>query len=124
MKGTKLLEKLNRYKELNEKYIDKEIRIVLNQPSIGCLSTIGIKSFDIQHGSDLDKDKILIFAEDDIIEKYKDRDIPISPLIVTYSYYDNIKSKTIIKCPICENKLRKIDKYCSNCGQKIKIIND
>ena len=118
IKGTDLLKQLVRYEYRKEKYLDKEVKIVLSQPSVGYLSTVGIESFNIMHGSDLDQDKILIFPEKDIIEKYNNRDIPKDPIYT--ECFIGEKYKLIKKCPICESKIASTDKYCKQCGQRIK----
>lgn len=118
MKGTDLLKQLTYYRNKKEEYLDKEIKIVLSQPSVGYLATVGIESFNIIHGSDLDKDKILIFPEKDIIEKCNNRDIPKDPIYT--EYFVGEKYKLIKKCPICESKIASSDKYCKQCGQRIK----
>ena len=122
MKGTDLLRQLTVAKNIKESYIDKEIRIVLEEPFIGSLSTVALNSFDITHGSDFDRDKILIFPEEALIRKFNNRDIPKEPLIFTYTY-DKREIRAVKKCPICETKLASTDRYCKQCGQRIKINN-
>lgn len=41
----------------------------------------------------------------------------MQPWVKTYEL--NGRKRKIILCPKCENHLRKDDKYCSNCGQRV-----
>lgn len=122
MKGTDLLRQLTYFRNKKEKYLDKEIKIVLEEPSVGYLASVGIESFNIIHGSDLDNDKILILPEEDLIRKFNDRDIPKNPILTEYML--NSKYKLIKECPICETKLASTDRYCKQCGQRIKMKGD
>lgn len=113
MKAKKLKEVIDFY--INNGHENDDVVITLSEPSIGCRAFSDIRyvasGFDFEHG------QIRIEPEKSLLSKTKDRDAPMKPWAKTYDYGN--RKQTIIHCPICENKLRKADKYCSKCGQMI-----
>lgn len=97
---------------------EDEVLITLSEPSVGARASAPINSiyagFDWEHG------QIRIEPKNKLINKLKDRDKQLDTKIMEY---DSLGRKCIIrKCPVCENHLKKDDKYCSRCGQAIKHI--
>lgn len=97
---------------------EDEVLITLSESSVGARASAPINSvyagFDWEHG------QVRVEPKDSLISKLKDRDKQLDARIIEYN---NLGRKHIIrKCPICENHLKKDDKYCSRCGQAIKHI--
>ena len=112
-------------KELNETtkyFLDKgfdentPIYITTNDNSIGGRAFVTIQG--MYNGFDWESGQIRLEPNEKILKYENGRDIPLEPRIKNYEY-NNRKSK-VISCPKCENKLRKDDRFCSYCGQKIK----
>lgn len=101
----------------NSGHSEDIVVVTLNQPSVGPRAFTNVSGlysgFDWEHG------QIRIDTEDKILSKEKDRDNVIEPIVKEYNILDN-KRSIVRKCRICENKLRIADKYCSNCGQRVK----
>lgn len=103
----------------NHGHSNDVVVIELKEPSIGGIACTGIKH--ISSGFDWDNGKIIITCDDAVLRYKKDRDVPQSAVRIIYTKYPN--TRPVIHCPICENKLRKDDKYCSRCGQAISMDN-
>lgn len=115
MKLIELKEKIDRL--YNSGHSDDIVVVTLNQPSVGTRAFTNISA--IYSGFDWEQGQIRIETEDKILSKEKDRDNVIEPIVKEYNIIDN-KRSIVRKCRICENKLRIADKYCSNCGQRVK----
>lgn len=94
------------------------IYVTTSDNSIGGRAYVTIQS--IHNGFDWESGQIRIETNEKILKYEKDRDFALEPKIKHYKF--NNRNSTIISCPKCENKLRRNDKYCSICGQKIKKI--
>ena len=115
--------KLKELYEISKSLIEQgkeedDVLITLSEPSIGGRASTPINyvyaGFDWEHG------QVRVEPKDSLINKLKDRD---KQLDIKIMEYNNSGRKCIIrKCPICENHLKKDDKYCSRCGQAIKHI--
>lgn len=111
---------LNDIKTLVDAYVGDgygncPVYITLSQPSIGTRSCVGI--FDLCLGMDWEHGQIRIEPTENITSYRKDRDCLIAPWITEYE--SGGRKRKIINCPKCNNHLRKDNKYCSNCGQRV-----
>lgn len=76
----------------------------------------------IGEGFDWESSQIRI-ATDEKILKYKNgRDVAKSPIIRKYEQTG--KKIVVRKCPACENKIEKEDRFCKYCGQKINVMSE
>lgn len=97
-------------------YGDKELCVKLSQPSVGYTAQTPV--IDYSQGMDFDRDKFILITKDKITSYDKDRDQVLDPFEYSYKYIED-KVKTVLLCPKCENTIRKKDKYCSQCGQRV-----
>ena len=95
---------------------DNLVLVTLSESSIGSRAATGI--IGIHSGFDWERGQVRISTEKKIISYGKDRDEVIEPRREDYDI--GIRVRHLILCPKCENKLRKGDNYCSNCGQRIR----
>lgn len=114
MKAIDFYEKLKFYIECS--HGNDDVCVVLKQPSIGARASTSIVS--LHPGFDWEQGKIILGTDKEITSFDKDRDVELSARVNTYT---DTKIRTIYSCPKCEQHLRKDDKYCSRCGQKITI---
>lgn len=110
--------KLSKVKEIVDNYVEKgfgdwNTLITIKDISAGpraCSDIQGIyNGFDWEHG------QIRIEPEKNLISQSKDRDKALP--VIKHIYGQGIRN--VISCPKCENHLRKSDKYCSICGQRV-----
>lgn len=94
---------------------DYPVNITLAQPSVGVRAHVGIRN--LYRGIDWESNQIRVETTEKITAYKKDRDEIMQPWVKTYEL--NGRKRKIILCPKCENHLRKDDKYCSNCGQRV-----
>lgn len=93
---------------------DWKVVVELSQISIGGIASTEIAQ--IYEGFDWDFGKVIINTSDSIIMKTKDRDNPVE------IKKDPVFSKRYL-CSACGYYVRKDDKFCSSCGQKLKGYN-
>lgn len=110
--------KLSKIKEIvdnlvNSGYGDYNTVITTHDISIGARAYSDIQY--ISNGFDWESGQIRIEPQTDLISKSKDRDKELP--IIKHIYGQGIRN--VISCPKCENHLRKDDRYCSNCGQRV-----
>ena len=107
---------LNELKSKCDIYIDlghghDDVVINVQHKSVGPRASTNIDS--ISPGIDWEHDQIRIEPTHKVTYVETGRDVPAK------AYRVATETRTIIKCPKCENHLRKKDKYCPECGQKI-----
>ena len=107
---------LNELKLKCDIYIDlghghDDVVIDVDHKSFGPRASTNIKS--IYPGTDCKYDQMRIEPSHRLTYVETGRDVPAKPYRVA------TETRTVIKCPKCENHLRKKDKYCPECGQKI-----
>lgn len=95
---------------------DYPVMVTLKQPSVGARAFANITGiypgFDLEHGQ-------MRLETDTAVTSYrKDRDLVLEAYKVDIPIGN--KTRHLVECPKCENHLRKGDKYCSRCGQRIK----
>lgn len=95
---------------------DDTVLINLSERSVGAKASAGITS--LAPGIDWEHGQIRIHTDKKIISDHLNRDLVIPPVEIDYDY--GVKAYHVLHCPKCENKLRKDDKYCSLCGQRVK----
>ncbi len=89
---------------------DSQVVVTLNSSSMGGRAFANV--VDICHGIDWEAGQIRIAVDKPIIEKNKDRDVPMPKAKTSNGYV----------CPACGYFVRKDDKYCSTCGQNIEGV--
>ena len=89
---------------------DNQVVVTLNSASMGARASANVVG--IYNGIDWEAGQIRIAVDKEIIEKSKDRDVPMPKAKTTNGYV----------CPACGYFVRKDDKYCSTCGQNIAGI--
>lgn len=111
---------LEELKNIVDSYIEQgkgkdSVVITLSESSIGARASSGISSifpgFDWEHG------QIRIEPSEDLTSKLKDRDKDLP--IIKHTYNFGNRKRNVLLCPKCNNYLRKDDRYCSKCGQKV-----
>ena len=112
---------LNQLNEITQNLIEKgygenSVLITTADPSVGPRANVEISY--VTNGFDWEQGQIRIEPKNKIILKEKDRDKPIC--VKTKKYSANKRNYTILKCPKCDNKVRKNDNYCSRCGQRVE----
>ena len=118
---------LKKLSELVEFYMDghknDKVLITLSQPSVGARAFVDVQG--VYAGFDWEDGQIRIETVEPIITKYNNRDIGKPARCEEYGEEQGYARKRIVRhCPICENFLRKDDKYCSRCGQRVIIRGD
>ncbi len=100
---------------------DDDVVVQLSEPSVGITSFTNVTYAG--SGFDWDSGRFWITPEKKLLSKEKDRDaeLPAVKIIFRETELRHRKLRSIIKCPKCEEHLMKSDKYCSRCGQRIKI---
>lgn len=97
---------------------EEPVLITLSQNSVGSRASTGITH--ITEGFDWESGQIRIEPEEKLLKKEKDRDNAMPVRVKEYDlHYKNGKKTIIRSCPICENHLKKDDRYCSRCGQRV-----
>ena len=107
---------LNELKSKCDIYIDlghghDDVLINVQHKSVGQRASTNIDS--ISPGIDWESDQIRIEPTHKLTYVETGRDVPAKPYRVATDI------RTVIKCGKCGNKLRKADKFCPDCGQKI-----
>ena len=98
---------------------DNTVVVGLKEPSVAHSANSPVKY--AYNGIDFDNNTFFLECEDKLRRHDKDRDKPMTAVKIIYTKYP--ETRPVIHCPICENKLRKADKYCSNCGQAVSMEN-
>ena len=110
MKLSELNNTIQRHLDCNG---DAEVVVTLSEPGIGRRAFSDIRSVNM--GFDWETNQFRLEPDKKLTSYAKDRDNPQPALRITFK--DG--SRPIIKCPKCETKLRKDDRYCPRCGQAI-----
>ena len=76
----------------------------------------------IREGFDWESDQIRIDTDEKVLKYKNGRDAAKSPVIRKYEQAG--KKFVVRKCPACENKIGKEDRYCKYCGQKINVMSE
>lgn len=76
----------------------------------------------IREGFDWESGQIRIDTDEKVLKYKNGRDAAKSPVIRKYEQAG--KKFVVRKCPACENKIGKEDRYCKYCGQKINVISE
>lgn len=103
---------------VNGGYSDSTVVVTTSDPSVGGRAGRGIRY--ISPGIDFESGQIRISLDKEVISKEKDRDRPMKAVRRVFERDDG-RVRRYIFCPICDEKLRTSDKYCSNCGQSIDV---
>ena len=119
MKFGEFLKQVNLYAERGE-YDNNRVVISLSEPSIGGRAYAEVQG--IYPGFDWERGQMRIEPGKKILSYEKDRDIEVEPIKREYQYPNRVTR--VISCPKCGCKLRKKDRFCSVCGQKIKVENN
>ena len=93
---------------------DRQVVVTLDSASIGSRAFANV--VHICNGIDWEAGQVRIAVDRPIIEKNKDRDVPMP----------KAKCQTAkgYVCPACGYFVRKDDKYCSTCGQNIQGVKE
>lgn len=97
-------------------YGEKSVLVTLSDRSIGARAAASITS--INAGFDWETGQIRISTDKKLISYDKDRDLPMVAIKWDCDM-GNGKIRRLLICPKCDNHLRKDDRYCSCCGQKL-----
>jgi len=89
---------------------DEQVVVTLDSASMGGRAFANV--VDVSKGTDWEADQIRVGVDKLIIEKNKDRDVPMPKAKTSNGYV----------CRACGYFVRKDDKYCSTCGQNIEGI--
>lgn len=76
----------------------------------------------IREGFDWESGQIRIDTDEKVLKYKNRRDAAKSPVIRKYEQAG--KKFVVRKCPACENKIGKEDRYCKYCGQKINVMSE
>ena len=91
--------------------------ISIDEPSVGASACVPVSS--VFRGIDWEQGRVDINSGIPIVRKGRSMADAIEPWIHEYDYGD--KRKTVIMdCKMCGGRVRKDDRYCSKCGQKLR----
>lgn len=76
----------------------------------------------IREGFDWESGQIRIDTDEKVLKYKNGRDAAKSPVIRKYEQAG--KKFVVRKCPACENKIGKEDRYCKYCEQKINVMSE
>lgn len=96
---------------------DLEVVVQIAEPSIGASACVGINW--VTRGIDWESGRINITPSKELVRKGNSKEDVIAPREELYDY-GNGKKRIIRDCKMCDSQVRKDDRYCSKCGQKIK----
>lgn len=99
---------------------DTPIMITTADRSIGGRAFVYVTR--IGEGFDWESGQIRIDADEKVLKYKNGRDVAKSPIIRKYEQAG--KKIVVRKCPACENKIGKEDRFCRYCGQKINVISE
>ena len=99
---------------LNNCEHDKQVVVTLNSISMGGRAFANVTA--VYKGIDWEGDQIRIDVDKPIIEKNKDRDIPMPKA--------KCPTGRGYVCRACGYFVRKDDKYCSTCGQNVEGVEE
>ncbi len=119
MKFGEFLKQVNLYAERGE-YDNNRVVISLSEPSIGGRAYAEVQG--IYPGFDWERGQMRIEPGKKILSYEKDRDKEVEP--IKRDWENNGRITRIFSCPKCGSKLKKSDRFCSCCGQKIKVENN
>lgn len=88
----------------------KQVVVTLDTPSMGARACANV--VDICNGIDWESGQVRIAVDRPIMEKNKDRDVPMPKAKTSNGYV----------CRACGYSVRKNDRYCSTCGQKVEGV--
>lgn len=90
----------------------KQVVVTLDTPSIGARACANV--IDICNGIDWEAGQVRIAVDRPIMEKNKDRDVPMPKAKTSNGYV----------CRACGYSARKNDRYCSTCGQNVEGVTE
>lgn len=90
----------------------KQVVVTLDTPSMGARACADV--VDICDGIDWESGQVRIAVDRSIIEKSKDRDVPMPKAKTSNGYV----------CRACGHFARKNDRYCSTCGQNVEGVTE
>lgn len=99
---------------------DTQIMITTADRSIG--GRAFVYATWIREGFDWESGQIRIDTDEKVLKYKNGRDAAKSPVIRKYEQAG--KKFVVRKCPACENKIGKEDRYCKYCGQKINVMSE
>lgn len=88
----------------------KQVVVTLDTPSMGARACANV--VDISNGIDWEDGQVRIAVDRPIIEKSKDRDVPMPKAKTSNGYV----------CRACGCFVRKNDRYCPTCGQNVEGV--
>ena len=88
----------------------KQVVVTLDTPSMGARACANV--VDISNGIDWEDGQVRIAVDRPIMEKSKDRDVPMPKAKTSNGYV----------CRACWHFVRKNDRYCSTCGQNVEGV--
>lgn len=100
-----------------EKPEDLGVVLVINEPSMGGRMAVNIDS--VTRGFDWEEGRINIVASEKIVKKGNSKEDVIAPYEKEYDY-GNGKKTMIRDCRMCGGQVKKDNRYCAHCGQKLK----
>ncbi len=99
---------------------EEKILITVSEPSVA--SRAGVEVKNCAAGFDWEKGQFRIEPEEELTRKSRDRDTPMETWNVRYI---NDKGKRVVHhCRACEEEIEAGDKYCSRCGQAVKVTSE
>ena len=93
------------------------VKVTTADPSVGARAGKNIQG--IFPGIDWEKGQMRIATFEKILSYDLSRDKELPAIKNVYHLAD--KTRNVLKCPKCEMILRKSDRYCARCGQKIAV---
>lgn len=96
---------------------EKNVVIALSERSVGAKASADITG--INAGVDWEAGQVRISPDRKLISYDKDRDLPMQKIKWDIDM-GNGKTRHLLICPKCNSHLRKDDRYCSSCGQRLR----
>ncbi len=109
--------RLNKLKELVDAYVNdglgnRAVVINLDEPSIGCRASTEL--VNINPGVDWESGQIRVQTADKICRPGNSKNNSMKMQI-----FAHITSRKHYECPVCDGFVRKTDRWCPHCGQRI-----
>lgn len=93
-----------------------EVLISLGFPALG--PPAGVEVSHGYLGFDWESGEFRLVPAGELVEWRKNRDNPLPPLEQTMD--DGRRKLHTLRCPACPNEVKRTDRYCPQCGQRLK----
>ena len=93
-----------------------DVRILLGFSGLGLRAYTGVSSASL--GSNWSAQGFQLEPASELVEWRKNWDNPLPPIEQTMD--DGRRKLHTLRCPACPNEVKRTDRYCPQCGQRLK----